>query len=208
VYIYRITNIINGKQYIGQTRAKPSRRWTIHKGNSIKHRSLVNLAIKKYGESNFVFEVIDEAHSLDELDQKECFYIVLFNSLAPNGYNIESGGQSPKFSEESKRKMRISQNKRTDKRFCSNETRKKISLAQIGKIISETTKKKQSEKRKGISPGNKGTRPIKAESLDGTFVIYFSGSHEIKKSGFSLSSVYACINKLFKQYSGMNWEHV
>ena len=64
-YIYKITNILNNKIYIGQTIRQPSLRWNEHKSESLcstsKHGRLYHLhcAIRKYGVDSFIFEVID-----------------------------------------------------------------------------------------------------------------------------------------------------
>jgi group I intron endonuclease len=89
--IYKITNRINGKVYIGQTKQSLQKRWNNHCCKN-SHCSILHSAIKKYGAENFTVEQIDVACSKEELDKKEIFWIAQFNSVAPNGYNISSGG--------------------------------------------------------------------------------------------------------------------
>jgi group I intron endonuclease len=90
--IYKITNMINGKIYIGQTKQKPNHRWNNHKSlsnNKKKHKNMaITSAIAKYGKENFTFEVIDHAFSYDELNNLEEKYIEKFNTLCPHGYNV------------------------------------------------------------------------------------------------------------------------
>jgi group I intron endonuclease len=90
--IYKITNIINGKIYIGQTKQKPNHRWSNHKSisnNKKRHKNMaITSAIGKYGKENFTFEVIDHAFSYDELNNLEEKYIEKLNTLCPNGYNV------------------------------------------------------------------------------------------------------------------------
>lgn len=91
--IYKITNLINGKCYIGQS-VHIKRRWTEHCLPSTK--SVISSAIKKYGKENFSFEIIEEC-SIEELSSKEEYYIKYYNSITPNGYNImesHNGSQS------------------------------------------------------------------------------------------------------------------
>lgn len=83
--IYKITNLINGKIYIGQS-VHIERRWQEHCQPSTK--SMISNAIKKYGKENFSFQIIEEC-PIEKLNEKEAFYIKQFNSLSPNGYNIE-----------------------------------------------------------------------------------------------------------------------
>jgi group I intron endonuclease len=92
VYIYKITNKLDGKQYIGKTRRDPYIRWREHKAYSHKDNPYSYLwrAIKKYGIENFIFEVLESDVETNEiLAKKEAGYILKYNSLAPNGYNLE-----------------------------------------------------------------------------------------------------------------------
>ena len=94
--VYKITNLINGKCYIGQTTGNVKYRWRQHKNSSkYKNKSILGLAIAKYGKDNFTFEVLENC-SIDQLDDKERYYIKFYNSLTPNGYNMETGGNSLK----------------------------------------------------------------------------------------------------------------
>jgi group I intron endonuclease len=90
--IYKITNLINGKVYIGQS-IHPERRWIEHKQRARhgKEKSAIHLAIEKYGEENFSFEILkwSENYNKEEIDM-----IKKYNSLIPNGYNITEGGEN------------------------------------------------------------------------------------------------------------------
>ena len=88
--IYKITNLINGKNYIGQS-IHIEKRWKEHCKES--SNSLISQAIKKYGRENFSFSVLEEAEKsqLNDLEKK---YIIIFNSIVPNGYNILTGADS------------------------------------------------------------------------------------------------------------------
>lgn len=96
--IYKITNQINEKCYIGQS-VNIEKRWIAHKSNAansdFKYKTALYPAIKKYGLSNFTFEIIEECLP-DQLDEKEKYYIQYFNSISPNGYNLSEGGQGSK----------------------------------------------------------------------------------------------------------------
>lgn len=102
-YLYKITNNLNGKIYIGQTIVTISRRWNQHKTNANKENPdmAISRAIKKYGYENFTIEelLVSECHTLDELKESlnelEIMFIDYFNSLVDkNGYNIDKGGSS------------------------------------------------------------------------------------------------------------------
>lgn len=82
--IYKITNLINGFSYIGQS-VHIERRWQEHLRPSAN--SLIAKAIKVYGKENFNFEIIEEC-SQEELNYKERYWIQYYNTVTPNGYNV------------------------------------------------------------------------------------------------------------------------
>ncbi len=106
--IYKITNKLTGKMYIGQTVQVLNDRWSDHcrpcQGKHI-NRSAIASAIRKYGKENFALEQIDSAETLDQLNIMEQTYIKALNTLAPNGYNLELGGSSKACHPETKAKI-------------------------------------------------------------------------------------------------------
>ncbi len=102
--IYVITNKINGKQYVGQTIQSIADRWKFHKSKRSGCLGIKS-AFVKYGIENFIIETVFEVSSIDELNQKEIEFINKFNTLAPNGYNLKTGGNRPTFCEETRKKM-------------------------------------------------------------------------------------------------------
>lgn len=90
-YIYKITNILNQKSYIGKTIRDPEIRWNEHKQDS-KHPNLpLQRAFKKYGINSFSFEIIEEVKE-ELLDEREKYYIKKFNTYK-QGYNATLGGE-------------------------------------------------------------------------------------------------------------------
>lgn len=109
--IYCYTNKVNGKKYIGQT-IDPEGRFKKHKSamhneKDVEYNAPIHRAMRKYGYDNFVYEVLAEGATTEELNGLEIYYIAHYNTQIPNGYNIESGGTNapkPK-SEETKIKL-------------------------------------------------------------------------------------------------------
>lgn len=104
--IYKITNSVNGKVYIGQTMRKPEDRWRQHINNSMRetsrdYNSYFHNAIRKYGKEVFVFEEIERCDNT-ELDIREIFWIDYYQSFNNKyGYNLTLGGQgSPRYADE------------------------------------------------------------------------------------------------------------
>lgn len=102
MYIYQITNLINGKIYIGQTN-NIARRWSNHKTCNSPSMAIAK-AIKKYGVDNFKFEILYRNIPIEQIDELEIKTIAEKNSLVPNGYNISKGGTgtrgTPKYGNE------------------------------------------------------------------------------------------------------------
>ena len=119
--IYCLTSP-SGKKYVGQCVKQLSsgkkwgyiQRWKDHirDANSKNYCRQLNNAINKYGSENFTIEVIKECN-IYELNYYEEYYIKLYNTLSPNGYNLTSGGSVCRQSEETqilKRKSMIGKN--------------------------------------------------------------------------------------------------
>nr|DAY45730.1 MAG TPA: intron associated endonuclease [Crassvirales sp.] len=86
--IYKITNKVNNKSYIGQTRYTIEFRWKQHQHK--KDNTYFHNAIKKYGVSNFNIEILEEC-DIENLNNREIFYIAKFDTFN-NGYNLTIGG--------------------------------------------------------------------------------------------------------------------
>lgn len=131
--VYKITNKVNGKIYIGITNQGSGVRYYKHWSDARKGDPCpIHKAMAKYGKENFTLEIIDFADTYDELKEKEKFYIKKFNSMNRSvGYNLTEGGDG------------------TFGRLHSEETKEKIRQKALGRKASEEAKKKMSETRKG-----------------------------------------------------------
>ena len=155
--IYKITNTINGKVYVGQTINDAYKTRIRDHLNGTQHGSrLVKHAIEKYGQDVFTVEILHDGIIPEFLNTLEIEAIAKFNTVAPNGYNLDTGGNgvgSP--SGETRRKL--SEANKGKKR--SEETKQKISASKTGenhpnygKPRSEETKRKMSENHQTKQP--------------------------------------------------------
>lgn len=110
--IYKVTNKINGKCYIGQTK---EHRLIIRKASHHYRSKFSDFAFHKalrfYGKDNFKWEILEECKNSYDLDLAEEWYIRLYNSQYPNGYNHTKGGlgcYNPMFDKNIKKKQRKS----------------------------------------------------------------------------------------------------
>jgi group I intron endonuclease len=147
-YIYKITNLINKKSYIGITynfeRRKHEHFNGLNKGCKVLYRS-----IKKYGKENFDMLIIDKTDSWKGAEDKEKYYIKKLNTKAPNGMNLTNGGegvQGAKFSDAVRKQMSIDRMGRK----ATKQAKINMSKAQRGKVMSDESKRKISDSHKGI----------------------------------------------------------
>lgn len=138
-YVYKVTNCINGKIYIGQKKA----------GKFVEHYygsgKLILQAIEKYGKENFTREVLQWCESLRELNEAEVYWIEKLNSRTDgNGYNISAGGTG---------------------RLDTPESRKQLSSSLKLYYSIPENRQKQSDSHKGIPSSIKGQTASTCESI-------------------------------------------
>jgi group I intron endonuclease len=113
-FIYKITNQLDGKNYIGQT-INPNYRWYQHRsyaGVTNKHKQYIHYAMSKHGIENFIFEVIATCLTQDDANETETAVIKQYDSMNNNhGYNLKCGGVNGSFSEETRQKLSKSYSK-------------------------------------------------------------------------------------------------
>jgi group I intron endonuclease len=148
--IYKITNLINKKVYIGQTVQSLKKRKNKHLSelrNKKRPNSHLTLSFHKFGENSFIFETIESCNSLSELSEREKFWIKHYKSNDKNfGYNETEGGTGTAgLNKAILKEMGLKVSKSLKGRKLSKEHSKKIGLAQKGKIISLEQRKKISE---------------------------------------------------------------
>lgn len=183
--IYKTTNLINGKIYVGKD-AK-------NNPNYLGSGNLIKLAIIKYGKENFKKEILEICVDDNELSEKEIYWINKLDSInLLIGYNLSEGGIGGclgcKRSDESKEKIKGVNNPFYGKHH-SDETKRKISDIHKGKlgpnngkVLSIETKNKISETKIGSIPWNKGKTNVYSEER----------LNELKKSALGNSN---CLGK-------------
>ncbi|MFA5355766.1 MAG: NUMOD1 domain-containing DNA-binding protein [Candidatus Paceibacterota bacterium] len=142
--VYKATNKINGKVYIGITTKTLKDRIAQHLSRSKSGGAFYfQQAIKKYGIESFDFETITECLTKEELEEKEIFYIFEYQAVNKEyGYNLTYGGEGVKrWTPEMKQK--VSRSNKGKKR--SPEVIKKMGERRKGKKASDETKRKISE---------------------------------------------------------------
>lgn len=168
--IYKTTNLINNKIYIGQDSNNDSK----YLGSG----HLIVKAIKKYGEKNFKKEILEFCKSKKELNEKEILWIKKFNSTNKKiGYNISSGGTGGKLIEQDVKKGK------TYEEYYGKDKAKiikaKFSKARKGKplILKNITKKEVAEKiSKAHLKKNKKLNKEEKEKISNSVKKFFNSS--------------------------------
>ena len=125
--IYGIEYLVDHRIYVGQTTRKIRERIAEHKSAK---KVPIDKAISKYGWENFVWVVLEECNSREELDEAERRWIERLECIYPKGFNRSNGGKTG-FK-------------------CHELTRKKMSAVQLGRPVSINSRLKQSAARKKV----------------------------------------------------------
>jgi group I intron endonuclease len=142
--IYEIVNTTNNRSYVGQTRRTLNERLNYHKNENRKSTPLYN-AIRKYGWENFSFHIVEECE-IDDINDREIYWIAEKKTLYPNGYNLTTGGNQCSHNQYTKDKI---SRQRTGMKF-SDTHRENIRRSRLGTTIPEEQRKKMSESHKGF----------------------------------------------------------
>lgn len=167
--VYLVTNLVNGKQYVGITNDLHTR-WRAHRKAT---RDGLGLAIRKYGVENFTVEVIAKTPSRKRVLELEVEFIKARGTLSPKGYNLTTGGEAGRVvTEESRRKQSLSKMGKPSPRkgaVLTEETKQLISLSKRGvSTATEYSKAKWSRDRKGNTYAR--ARGVKQIDLKGNLV--------------------------------------
>ena len=191
-YIYLVTDTTNGMKYTGkhhyhiEGQLDPN-----YHGSGV----IIKNIYKKRPET-LKEEYIKTCYSEEEMCSDEQYYIKLFKTLWPNGYNLTEGGDGGEIPcEEIRKKMSMKLKGRTAHnkgKPMSEEQKKKLRDAHKGKTMSEEVKKKLSKK-------------VLQFTLDGEFVREWPSTRECGRNGFDSGAVGKCCNGKLPHYKGFKW---
>ncbi len=189
--IYKIQNNVDSKIYIGLTSNSIKKRI----GEHLSCNYPVGKSLRKYGVEAFTVSVIDSADTIDDIYEKEKYWIAFHNSKNPNGYNLTDGGDGKlgyKPSEETRRKWsdirkgRLPWNagltKEMDGRLCrtmTEEHKDKIRQALLGHIVTEETKAKIRKSTQGKNLGRHFTQEHRDKISKTRMGMIFSDEHKL-----------------------------
>jgi group I intron endonuclease len=161
--IYKITNLVTNKIYIGQTSKTIKRRLQLHINDSKRSNTRLSNSIKKYGGFNFIIEELFNGDlTRTEADEIETYYIKYYASQHRDiGYNIKNGGNSVPMTQATKDKISI----KNKGRKCSE---KELNVRKL-KYVDRYSKNKLEEIRVNNSlskSGGKNPRAIKIINIE------------------------------------------
>lgn len=182
--IYKITNKLSGKIYVGQTVNKVEDRFYEHRTEKRNNRH-ISSSLKKHGVDNFLMEEIYIAFCKEKLNSAEVLFVSKFNCLSPNGYNHRAGGDQ--------------------NGICSEELKQKISNAKMGKPnFKKRGEARSTDYRMKISKGL-GGKTIKATNKYDGRVIFYSTAHETRLDGHNPSNVVQICKKTSYRTHSKGW---
>ena len=132
--IYLRTNLVNGKQYVGQTNnfEKRERDWKCLSRSYAGQ--VIDNARKKYGLENWKVEILKECTNKEELNKWELYYVEKYNTRKPNGYNMTNGGdgiEGYQHTEEVKKRLSYYG------RYCSHHRKNVLQYTLNGEFVKE-----------------------------------------------------------------------
>ena len=217
--VYKHTNKINNKVYIGITSRKVEDRWG-YNGSNYKTSPHFFSSINKYGWCNFKHEILFDGLTKEEACLKEKELIKEYNSNNRNfGYNQTDGGECFVLNEDARHKMSLAMigNKNGLGKPCSKEKARKISESQKGKFVSDETRRKQSEiaKRREYHPCSEETKEKLKNSYPNMKKVYCVETDTIYKSvqecarqlGIDVSAVSAVCRGKHKTTKGFHLKY-
>jgi group I intron endonuclease len=211
-YIYKVTNTINNKIYIGQTKYSVAWRWHTHlyatfTNTAGDHNSLLHKAIRKYGIDAFKVEIIEQCNNKD-LNEAEIKYIKKFKSADKDfGYNISLGGGGLLFYRDEDIK------KLWDDGYAASEIarllpqsigRNTVRLRLLGMGVNET----EIRKRGCEAISRSKHKLIYQYTKDGKYIkSFYSAKEASKETKSNPANIAMCANGEIKSAGGYQWSY-
>jgi group I intron endonuclease len=178
--IYKATNILNNKLYVGKTKYTLEKRKYFHLKN--KSKSKFHKAMDKYGIENFIWEIICQCSTLDELNDKEKYYIKFYDSIE-KGYNLTKGGDGGD--------VRSGMKNSFESRSC-------VSIKLSGHTMSQETKNKISETLKiRYNKGELRYQPFDDDTIEKIKYKYITEQKSINQIGKEMNIINKRICRFF-----------
>lgn len=228
--IYKITNKINGKIYIGQTVNLENRLKEHFSKQNCTGKKFRN-AINKYGKENFEYEVLEWVES-DKLNEREQYYLDLYQPFDDKGYNLqrysEKSNLGAKWSDEVKQKISKGVKeyyKNNDNPFKgrthTEETKQKMSESLKGRTHTEETKQKMRESniknnngeilKQWISENGhpRFRKIVKLDKNTGEYICQYDSTKEAsEKCNIGKTSITNCLRGYSKSGGGFLWMYL
>lgn len=206
-YIYKITNDVNNKVYIGQTRRSIAERWSVHKYRfQNKKNCPLYRAMEKLGVEHFNIELIEECPN-DKLIEHEKYWIKQYNSYL-DGYNGNIGGDGlHKYDEDEIYKL-------WDEGLTVTEIKKKYGISkQILRKILQKYEPYLTEKEERYllsrSRIKSKSRAVRQYSLEGELICEYPSIAEASRQtgAHKMAIIHSC-QENFRTAKGYRWKYV
>lgn len=217
--IYIRTNLVNGKQYVGQTNNMTNREYCWKCLRAKYSNPYLNYARKKYGVENFSLTILKECESQEELDRWEKHYIKFFGTFFPNGYNMTEGGTSGYvFTDEVKNKMSEALKGKYAKekswnfgKHLSDEAKNKLSLIHMGDknpMYGRRYSEEEIERiRQSMINNPKLSKKVCCYKNDKLVATYPSIAEAARQTNSNVSHISSCCNGRRKTHNGYTWSY-
>lgn len=177
--IYKITNTLNNKIYVGQTTRNIAERWREHRSKSApSDGTYLHNAIAKYGEDNFIIEEIDNCPDA-LLNDKEREWIAILDTMYPHGYNLTIGGEGNPKIDNSQIVTLWNEGKSLGEIASIMEINISTVSRHLKGLSSYSTKEATSRARHGDFSQNSLRKGINQYTWDGKFVKHYNNIYEI-----------------------------
>ena len=210
-WIYKITNSINNKIYIGQTHYSIKERWRQHKyvashPEHVSYNSPLYQAFRKYGLENFILEPVEECAE-EKLDDREIYWINYYNSYGTNGYNATLGGKGNRIYKEEDIKT-LWDKKYNLKKICDELN---ISVNTVKKILNDYPpfiEEREQRYLEASSDKSYESIPVKQFTLKGEYITTYPSIAEAERqTGANKSCIIRVCKGRNKYANNFQWRY-